>query len=207
MNRFLSKIIGLVSGFLLALCAYQLQAKPLSLEDVMTAPELNDAIPRPEKVLSVGVGERHLYHHEIVTYLNTLASVSNRMQALPVDHYTYGGRALVSYVISSPINQQLTGQIGAYHARMFDSYGTPYFTEERYDDFFMGKGSTYPDLFGSVGILFEQPSSRGAKQDTVNGLLTFPDTITNQFRTSLSSIEATVALKDELQKYQRHFCK
>ena len=69
----------------------------------------------------------------------------------------------------------------------------------------MGKGSTYPDLFGTVGILFEQPSSRGAGQDTVNGKLTFPFSISNQFRASLSSIKATSALRDALLNYQRDF--
>jgi hypothetical protein len=81
-----------------------------------------------------------------------------------------------------------------------------YFTQENYDDFFMGKGSTYPDLFGTVGILFEQPSSRGTKQNTINGLLDFPTSIRNQFLTSLSSIKATAELKDDLLAYQRsHF--
>jgi hypothetical protein len=56
-----------------------------------------------------------------------------------------------------------------------------------------------------VGILFEQPSSRGAVQDTVNGKLTFEVSISNQFRTSLSSLKATSALKDELLSYQRNF--
>ncbi len=31
-----------------------------------------------------------------------------------------------------------------------------YFTKEGYDDFYYGKGSTYPDINGGVGILFEQ---------------------------------------------------
>ena len=69
----------------------------------------------------------------------------------------------------------------------------------------MGKGSTYPDLFGTVGILFEQPSSRGAGQSTLNGTLTFPFSISNQFRASLSSVKATADLKDELMDYQRNF--
>ncbi len=53
--------------------------------------------------------------------------------------------------------------------------------------------------------MFEQPSSRGAWQNTQNGLLTFPFTIANQFRTSLSSLDATAALKSELLDYQRNF--
>ncbi len=107
--------------------------------------------------------------------------------------------------LTPAINQTLTARIGDYHARAFDEAGILYFSGEGYDDFFMGKGSTYPDLFGCVGILFEQPSSRGAQQDVVNGRLTFPDSVANQFRASLSSIEATSALKDELLTYQRNF--
>jgi len=107
--------------------------------------------------------------------------------------------------LTPAINQTLTARIGDYHARTFDKAGILYFSGEGYDDFFMGKGSTYPDLFGCVGILFEQPSSRGMQQDVVNGRLTFPHSIANQFRASLSSIEATSALKEELLAYQRNF--
>ena len=107
--------------------------------------------------------------------------------------------------LTPPINQQLTAKIGEYHAKALDEAGVLYFSGENYDDFFMGKGSTYPDLFGSVGILFEQPSSRGAQQDTINGLLTFEESIANQFRTSLSSIAASADLKDQLLAYQRDF--
>ncbi len=106
--------------------------------------------------------------------------------------------------LTPKINQQLTAKIGEYHADVLDQDGILYFTEENYDDFFIGKGSTYPDLFGTVGILFEQPSSRGAKQNTINGLLEFPATIANQFRTSLSSIKAVADLKNELLSYQRN---
>ena len=107
--------------------------------------------------------------------------------------------------LTPKINQLLTAKIGEYHAAAFDAEGVRYFTEEGYDDFFMGKGSTYPDLFGTVGILFEQPSSRGAGQSTLNGKLTFPFSISNQFRASLSSIKATAELRDELLDYQRNF--
>ena len=107
--------------------------------------------------------------------------------------------------LTPAINQALTDAIAAYHRRVFDKEGILYYSQEGYDDFFVGKGSTYPDLFGCVGILFEQPSSRGAHQDTQNGLLTFPISISNQFRTSLSSLAATAALKDELLQYQRDF--
>ena len=48
-----------------------------------------------------------------------------------------------------------------------------YFSREDFDDFYYGKGSAYPDIQGSIGILFEQASSRGHIQDSRNGVLSF----------------------------------
>jgi Zinc carboxypeptidase len=102
-------------------------------------------------------------------------------------------------------NQQLTGEIAKYHAKYLDSIGSMYFTKEGYDDFYYGKGSTFPDIHGSVGILFEQASSRGHAQQTENGLLTFAFTIRNQFTTALSTLEAGRNLRKDLLNYQREF--
>ena len=102
-------------------------------------------------------------------------------------------------------NQELTGEFAKFHAKRMDGIGSLYFTKERFDDFYMGKGSTYPDLHGSIGILFEQASSRGQVQKTDNGVLEFRDTIKNQLTTSLSSLEATTALRKQLLQYQRSF--
>lgn len=102
-------------------------------------------------------------------------------------------------------NQELTAAIGNFHAKYLDSIGSFYFTKEGYDDFYYGKGSTFPDIHGGIGILFEQGSSRGHAQQTQNGLLTFPFTIRNQFVTALSTLEAARALRVELLNYQRDF--
>lgn len=102
-------------------------------------------------------------------------------------------------------NQQLTREFGGFHAKALDQRGSLYFTQERFDDFYMGKGSTYPDLHGSVGILFEQASSRGVIQSNQDGLLRFHETVANQFTASLSSLRATTAMKDKLNNYKRLF--
>ena len=102
-------------------------------------------------------------------------------------------------------NVELTEKIARFHAATLDEIGSLYFTQERFDDFYYGKGSTYPDIHGGVGILFEQASSRGHVQDTSNGELTFPFTIRNQVRTSLSSIRAAHSLRRELLDYQASF--
>jgi hypothetical protein len=107
--------------------------------------------------------------------------------------------------LTPPQNQELTAKIGKFHAAFLDRIGSLYFTKEGYDDFYYGKGSTYPDVNGAVGILFEQASSRGHAQQTSNGVLRFPFTIKNQFTTTLSTLEAAKALRKDLLQWQREF--
>ncbi|AVI52397.1 zinc carboxypeptidase [Pukyongia salina] len=102
-------------------------------------------------------------------------------------------------------NQDLTGQIAKFHAKALDRIGSFYYSEENFDDFYYGKGSSFPDINGSVGILFEQASSRGHAQESENGILTFPFTIRNQFTAALSTLEAAVNMRKDLLDYQREF--
>ncbi|WP_375560542.1 M14 family zinc carboxypeptidase [Bernardetia sp. OM2101] len=104
-------------------------------------------------------------------------------------------------------NQELTAKIGTFHAKFLDNIGSLYYTEQSFDDFYYGKGSTYPDVNGSVGILFEQASARGHAQDSENGVITFDFAIRNQLTTSLSTLEAAVNLRKELLDYQQSFYK
>ena len=107
--------------------------------------------------------------------------------------------------LTPKMNQELTAEIGTYHAKAFDKIGSLYYSEEGYDDYYYGKGSTFPDVNGSIGILFEQASSRGHIQESENGILTFPFTIRNQFTAALSTIEAATELKVKIQTFQRDF--
>jgi hypothetical protein len=100
---------------------------------------------------------------------------------------------------------ELTEKIAAYHAKAMEEIGSLYYTKESFDEYFFGYGSTYPDIQGSIGILFEQASSRGHLQESNYGPLTFAFTIRNQFRTSLSSFEAGKALRKELNKFMQDF--
>ncbi|WP_339647599.1 M14 family metallopeptidase [uncultured Salegentibacter sp.] len=112
-----------------------------------------------------------------------------------------------THPLTPDINQELTKEIGTYHAAAFDELGSFYYTEENYDDFYYGKGSTFPDINGSIGILFEQGSSRGHAQETDNGILTFPFTIRNQFTAALSTLEAAKKMREKILNYQRDFYK
>jgi hypothetical protein len=104
-------------------------------------------------------------------------------------------------------NQSLTAEVGKYHEKYLNSIGSLYYTEESYDDFYIGKGSSYPDIHGSVGILFEQAGVKGHLRETPGGLLSFPFTIKNQFTVSLSSLEAGLKMKKKLLENQRNFYK
>lgn len=130
------------------------------------------------------------------------------------DHHEQGSNATFFFQPGVPSrvnpltpekNQEITAKIAKYHAAFLDRIGSLYFTKENYDDFYYGKGSTYPDINGAIGILFEQASSRGHAQQTTNGILRFPFTIRNQFTTTLSTLEATKAMRKELLAYQRDF--
>ena len=103
------------------------------------------------------------------------------------------------------LNQNLTEKIAKYHAEFLDKIGSLYYSKENYDDFYFGKGSTYPDVNGSIGILFEQASSRGHLQQSQNGVLTFPFTIKNQLTTTLSTLKAASSLREELLAYMNNF--
>ncbi|NJB72479.1 hypothetical protein GGR42_002970 [Saonia flava] len=109
--------------------------------------------------------------------------------------------------LTPKLNQELTAEIGSYHVKAFNKIGSLYYSEEGYDDYYYGKGSTFPDVNGSIGILFEQGSSRGHIQESENGLLTFPFTIRNQFTAALSTIEAAKNMRSKILDYQKGFYK
>jgi hypothetical protein len=105
----------------------------------------------------------------------------------------------------SDLNQALTKEIGTYHEDALNKIGSLYYSEESYDDFFFGKASTYPDANGSIGILFEQGSSRGHIQESVNGILTFPFTIRNQLTAAFSTLNAAQNMRVKLLNYMKGF--
>ena len=139
----------------------------------------------------------HQWHPNILTDHHEMGSSSS--------FFFQPGIPSRTHPLTPKINQELTAEIGTYHAKAFDKIGSLYYTEEDYDDFYYGKGSTFPDINGSIGILFEQASSRGHIQETENGLLGFPFTIRNQFTAFLSTLEAAKSMRSKLLDYQRDF--
>jgi hypothetical protein len=104
-------------------------------------------------------------------------------------------------------NHDLTFEISKFHARYFDDQASYYFSEEVFDDYYFGKGSSYPDINSGIGILFEQASYRGRIRETSNGVLTLAQAIKSQFTATRSTLEASMYLRTKLLNYQRDFYK
>lgn len=133
---------------------------------------------------------------------------------LLTDHHEMGRNATFffqpgvpsrSHPLTPAKNTELTKRMGEFHARALDEIGSLYYTQEGFDDFYYGKGSTFPDIQGAVGILFEQASTRGHRQESDNGVLTFPFAIRNQFTAAMSSLQAVNSMRQEFLNYQRDF--
>ena len=154
-----------------------------------------------------------------VQLLESKARIASFHKWLPnilTDHHEMGSNSSFFFQPGIPsrtnpltpqLNQDLTKEIATYHAKALDKIGSLYYSEESFDDFYYGKGSTFPDINGSIGILFEQASSRGHAQETANGVLTFPFTIRNQFTAALSTLEAAKKMRVKILQYQQDFYK
>ena len=145
-----------------------------------------------------------------------IESFHNWLPNILTDHHEMGTNATFffqpgipsrTHPLTPKLNQKLTRQIGDFHAEALNKIGSLYYTEESYDDFYYGKGSTFPDINGGIGILFEQASSRGHIQESDNGILTFPFTIRNQFTTALSTLKAAKNMREDILQYQHDFYK
>jgi len=132
------------------------------------------------------------------------------------DHHEMGTNATFFFQPGIPsrthpltpiLNQELTQKIADFHVEELNEIGSLYYSKESFDDFYYGKGSTFLDINGGIGILFEQASSRAHIQKSANGILTFPFTIKNQLTAAISTLKAGIALKESLLEYQYNFYK
>ncbi|MFO7999460.1 MAG: M14 family zinc carboxypeptidase [Bacteroidales bacterium] len=130
------------------------------------------------------------------------------------DHHEFGANSSFYFQpgtpgrtnhLTPPETDDLTLEIARYHAKAFDSVGQLYYTESDFDDFYYGKGSSYPDVNGSIGILFEQAGLKGHSRETDFGVLDFAYTIKNQVMVSLSSMEAALEMREKLLEHLRWF--
>ncbi len=120
-------------------------------------------------------------------------------------YYFHPGEELRRNPLIPERARELTLGIGQRHAAFLDSEARLYTTEERFDNFYIGKGSTYPQINGSLGILFEAGAARGGAVQTERGLVETADNVRTQFRTALTTIQGSLDLRQQITAYQRDF--
>ena len=96
-------------------------------------------------------------------------------------------------------------RFAAYFAKYLDKIGSLYWSKEVFDNSYPGYGSTYPDIHGGLGLVFEQASSRGHVQSTQRGDMTFAFTIRNHVSSSLATMEAALDNRVYMHDYLREF--
>lgn len=100
---------------------------------------------------------------------------------------------------------ELNQRMNSFLNEQLDSEGALYVSEELFDDFYLGYGSSYPGLVGSVPYLFEQSSVRGIVMETDFGTLRYDDKVGQQARVGLALIRAGLANREPLLSFQRNF--
>jgi hypothetical protein len=108
-------------------------------------------------------------------------------------------------LVPDRVYTELTSDFTENWADALDGLRTPYFTKEVFDNSYPGYGSTYPNMQGGIGFVFEQASSRGHVQESETRTVTFPYTIRNHLRNSLATVETAIAQKETLLEHQREF--
>jgi len=101
--------------------------------------------------------------------------------------------------------EDLNNLLAPYFTNAMDDIGSLYFTKEVFDNSYPGYGSTYPDIQGGLGLVFEQASSRGHLQESQDGDVSFAFTIRNHLVNSLATVKGTVEHREKFLQHQRDF--
>jgi hypothetical protein len=153
-----------------------------------------------------------------IVHPESKARVAHYQDWLPhaqVDHHEMGTNSTLFFEPTDPEGNEsryvpastyrLNALFADVYARAADKIGSFYYTKESFDNKNPNFGSTYPDYNGAVGVLVEQGSSRGIRQESENGPVTFAFTVRNQLVTSIATVDAAYANKDALFALQQEF--
>ncbi|WP_027125359.1 M14 metallopeptidase family protein [Gelidibacter mesophilus] len=115
------------------------------------------------------------------------------------DPYYFSPAAEPFHDIITDWQRDFQTQIGANHAKHFDTYGWLYFTRERFDLLYPSYGDTYPTYLGAIGMTYEQGGQSGLGILNDEGdVLTLVDRLEHHYTTGLSTVEMASKNADRL---------
>ena len=155
-------------------------------------------------------------------YLNVQTESQNRLKMyhswypnVVTDHHEMGTNSTFFFepskenaenpLVPAYVYKTLNTKFAKYYEAAMNDIGALYYTKESFDNLYPGYGSSYPDMQGGLGLLFEQGSARGHVQESQNGLITFAFTIKNQLVNALATLKASQENRVDLLKFQREF--
>ena len=147
---------------------------------------------------------------------NRLAFYRKWLPNVVTDYHEMGTNSTYFFEPTKPLGSEnpivprsnydgLNNLFAPYFRDALDEIGSLYFTKEVFDNSYPGYGSTYPDIHGGLGMVFEQASSRGHVQESTTEEVTFAFTIRNHVRTSMATVRASVENRQTLLNHQRKF--
>ncbi|HKX29983.1 MAG TPA: M14 family metallopeptidase [Blastocatellia bacterium] len=93
-------------------------------------------------------------------------------------------------------------RFGRNNAGWFDRFRFDYFTRENYDSFYPGYGEGWPLFQGSIGMTYEQASTRGlVARRNDETTMHYRDAVQHHFIASLATIENTAKNREGLLRY------
>ena len=120
-------------------------------------------------------------------------------------YYFHPGVATRTNPLAPDEAERLMAETARTSEAFLDAEGRLYYHGEDFDNFYIGKGSTFPLVNGGVGMLYEAGATLGRELDTPHGLRTNRENIRKHFRTSIASIEAGAKLRLDYLRYQKSF--
>ena len=132
---------------------------------------------------------------------------------ISVDHHEMGTNSTFyippgvpdrTYPFIPTESMDLLAEVTSRPRDFMDSEARLYFSEEGYDNFYIGKGATYPHMNAGIGLLLEQARTLG-EIETVHGILSFRDNVRTYLNLSLSLVRAGLELRPRLLDYQKRF--
>ena len=120
-------------------------------------------------------------------------------------YYFHPGEPLRRNPLIPERARELTLGIAQEYVKYFDGTGMLYTSERGFDNFYVGKGSTYPQVNGSLGILFEAGAARGGLIEADRGLVRHADNVRSHLNTGIGTVNGALAQRSDLAAYQKRF--
>ncbi|HVN76189.1 MAG TPA: M14 family zinc carboxypeptidase [Thermoanaerobaculaceae bacterium] len=141
------------------------------------------ALSQPESAARVAAMLR--YHPTVAADLHEMGSDSG---------YYFAPPAVPENPLFVGPGDALLGVLGRANAAAFDAHGFRYWTREVYDAFYPGYGDSWPTLGGTVGMTFEEGTSRGLAVRLEDGsTLTYGDAVAHHLLTAFTTCATTAA--------------